>query len=665
MTLQLFELTNRPSRRLPPPPCLYLFTTLFTLILLATSGCTRTSNAPTTSPFLFTQLAPSTKEVIQQLNGSDPPQWIVDVKSTGMALLDMTGKGDWALLLTCGSNLERWKQNEPGFSPLLYRIDDQLNLDPIANSAGIPALKWTSGCAATDLDGDGDDDLLLTGIEGSLLLRNDNGNFVPVHDSGISTNSWCTSAAFGDLDLDGDLDLFICRYLDFPFDSPPENGDEWSCLWENQAVLCGPRGLPASQDLVFENLGDWKFVDRTRDWGFENSTPGYGLAVTIIDLYGDPHPEIFVANDSCPNHLWSRQPDGNWLEDGLLSGLGVSQDLVFENLGDWKFVDRTRDWGFENSTPGYGLAVTIIDLYGDPHPEIFVANDSCPNHLWSRQPDGTWLEDGLLSGLGVDQDGQEQAGMGIAVAGLDSSGGLDLAVTNFERESVNLYQNQGDGTFQDSASRTGLSALTRSTLGWGVGIADFDLNGTPDLFICNGHVYPQADLAEVSPGYLQMDQLLMGRRSKEGNLFFMERNQPIENQTSHVGRCLILADLDRDGDVDAISSSLNGSPHVYRNNSNPNKGNGIDSATVQLRQQETNLHAIGSTIRILDTANSVEYPVLRNSSFQSTGFSTVTLPLDGENEVHRIEVKWTDGGREKFLINKGYQVLDKGRGKKP
>ena len=118
-----------------------------------------------------------------------------------------------------------------------------------------------------------------------------------------------------------------------------------------------------------------------------------------------------------------------------------------------KFVDRTADWGFENSTPGYGLAVTIIDLYGDPHPEIFVANDSCPNHLWSRQPDGNWLEDGLLSGLGVDQDGQEQAGMGIAVAGLDSTGGLDLAVTNFERESVNLYQNQGDGTFQDTASK--------------------------------------------------------------------------------------------------------------------------------------------------------------------------------------------------------------------
>ena len=587
MTLQLTQLTNRPSRRLTSLPCICLFTTLFALILLVTSGCTRSSEEQTTSPSLFTQVAPSTTEVIQQLNGSDPPQWIVDVKSTGMALLNLNEGGDRALLLTCGSNLERWKQNMPGFPPLLYRIDKQLDLVPIADSAGIPALKWTSGCAAADLDGDGDDDLLLTGIEGSMLLRNDNGKFVPVDDSGIITDSWCTSAAFGDLDLDGDLDLFICRYLDFPFSSPPENGDEWSCLWENQPVLCGPRGLPATQDLVFENIGDWKFVDRTSDWGFENSTPGYGLAVTIIDLYGDPYPEIFVANDSCPNHLWSRKPDGNWLEDGLLSGLGV------------------------------------------------------------------------------DQDGQEQAGMGIALAGLDSTGGIDLVVTNFERESVNLYQNQGDGTFHDTASRSGLSALTRSTLGWGVGIADFDLNGTPDLFICNGHVYPQADLAEASPGYRQMDQLLMGIRTNEGTLQFMETNQPIENQTKHVGRCLILADLDQDGDVDAVSSSLNGPPNIYRNNSNPNKGDGVYSATIQLRQKETNSNAIGSTIRILDTAHSVEYPVLRNSSFQSTGSPTVTLPLVSDKAHQRIEVKWPDGSKEIFLINNGYQSLEKGNGQKP
>ena len=565
-----------------------LITALIGWMLFLLAGCTTDiPPADTGDSALFTQLNTSGSENIRQLNGSNPPRWIVDVKSTGMALLNLSREQDRTLLLTCGSTLDRWKKGESGFPPLLFSIDDRMNLTPIEGAAGIPSLPWTSGCAAADLDADGDDDLLLTGIGGSLLLRNENGRFEPVPDSGILTDSWCTSAAFGDLDLDGDLDLFVCRYLDFPFDSPPENGEEWSCLWENQEVLCGPRGLPATQDMVFENLGNWKFADRTRDWGFENAPAGYGLAVTIVDLYGDPHPGIFVANDSCSNHLWVRQKDG------------------------------------------------------------------------------TWLEDGLLSGLGVDQDGQEQAGMGVAIAGLDAAGGLDLAVTNFERESINLYQNIGDGTFQDIAPRSGLSSLTRSTLGWGIGISDFDLDGTPDLFICNGHVYPQADLADVSPGYLQMDQLLMGFRTKSEKLFFKNSNEQIANQRKHVGRCLILADLDKDGDVDAISSSLNGSPNLYRNNTNPNTETGIESANIRLVQSGMNRNAIGATIQILDTPYSVEYPMLRNCSFQSSGFAAVTLPLQNVEKPHRVAVKWPDGMKEIFLITNGPQTLEKGRGQKP
>jgi len=243
-----------------------------------------------------------------------------------MALLDLHGDGKKSLLLTCGSNLDRWNQGLPGFPPLLFQIDDKLNLSPIEDCAGISSLRWTSSCAAADIDGDGDDDLLLTGLDGSLLLENVNGQFRPILDSGIKTTSWCTSAAFGDLDLDGDLDLFICRYLEFPFESPPLHGEEWSCLWENSPVLCGPRGLPPQSDLVFENLGDWKFIDRSVDWGFDRASPGYGLAVTIMNLFGDPHPEIVVANDSCPNHMWTRNEDAVWVEDGLLSGLGVDQD---------------------------------------------------------------------------------------------------------------------------------------------------------------------------------------------------------------------------------------------------------------------------------------------------------------------------------------------------
>jgi hypothetical protein len=570
-------------------PRIRILASLFGFALLTLAGCSSDPLPPKPAPekALFTQLDSPILRTIHQRNGSTPPQWIVDVKSTGMALLNLGEGRPLALLLTCGSDLERWNAGLPGFEPLLFTIDGQLQLTPIPGAAGISPLRWTSGCAAADIDGDGDDDLLLTGIGGSMLYRNEGGQFQPDPDSGILTDSWCTSAAFGDLDLDGDLDLFICRYLDFPFDAPPQNGEEWSCLWENQPVLCGPRGLQASQDLVFENLGDGRFVDRTAEWGFENATPGYGLAVTIADLYGDPHPEIFVANDSCPNQLWSRQENG------------------------------------------------------------------------------TWLEDGLLSGLGVDQDGQEQAGMGIAVAGLDSRGGLDLAVTNFERESINLYQNQENGLFQDIASGTGLAATTRSSLGWGIGIADFNLDQSPDLLISNGHVYPQADSAEVSPGYSQLDQLFLGSRTSGGGIAFSEQKSQIENQTPHVGRGLLLADLDRDGDVDAITSTINGPPHIYRNNTNPRQSEEHQSVAICLSQSGANPQALGSTIRILDTNPAAEYPVLRNTSFQSSGLAEVILPLPMNQASPRVQVKWPDGSRENFLLSGDTVLLQKGLGQNP
>lgn len=554
-------------------------------LLFLLAGCT--GQSPDQRNYLFTQLNPAEPPHYQQLNGSQPAQWIVDVKSTGMALLDLNGDGDLALLLTCGSNLDRWNQGMPSYAPLLFSIDDQLNLVPIDGAAGIPALKWTSGCAAADIDGDGDDDLLLTGIDGSLLLENHNGSFRPFPNSGIETASWCTSASFADLDLDGDLDVYLCRYLDFPFDSPPQHGEDWSCLWENMPVLCGPRGLSAAHDLVFENLGDGKFIDRTVEWGFENARPGYGLAVTIVNLFGSPYPEIFVANDSCPNHLWIRQEDG------------------------------------------------------------------------------TWVEDGLLSGLGVDQDGQEQAGMGIAVAGILPPTGLDLAVTNFERESVNLYANEGEGIFRDVAAATGIAGLTRSTLGWGVGIADFNLDGLPDIFISNGHVYPQADSAEVSPGYAQYDQLFLGERQNTQKLYFKESNALIRHHKKNVGRCLILADLDSDGDIDAISSTLNGSPLIYRNNTDPYADTTKRSVSIKLKQSGFNTEAIGSTVRVLENSQPFEIPVIRQSSFQSSGYSQVIFPLTGSGNLHHVQVKWTDGSMENFPITGRVEILQKGTGKKP
>ncbi|MDE0960398.1 MAG: VCBS repeat-containing protein [Planctomycetota bacterium] len=535
----------------------------------------------------FVLLEPTSMEgfssVIQRC-GVIPPQGIVDVKSTGLALLDIDSDGRTEILLTSGSTSARFQMQKAGFPSFWFRQAEghDFKVEPIADISQFPPMKWSCGVAAADLDGDGDDDLLLTGIGELQLLENIDGRWNPVTDSGLSAEGWCTSAAFGDLDLDGDLDLYVCRYLDYDFESPPRHGAEWSCLWENRPVLCGPRGLPALPDLVFENLGGLKFQEVTQQWGFTPDSTGYGLAVTIIDLYGDPHPEIFVANDSCPNHLWS--------------------------------------------------------------------------YSQSRR----WSEDGLLSGIAVDEDGQEQAGMGIGVGDLDADGKLDLVVTNFERESLNLYINQGDGTFRDEAATRGLAAASRPMLSWGVAVADLDLDGLADLFVANGHVYPEADQVPSSAGYQQSDQYWLARRSGD-RVRFEEQIDESLRQQKHLGRCAALCDLDRDGDLDVLSTSLNGAPHLLINHASET----ASSIRVRLQQDGLNRQGIGASVGLRNEGRWIPYPVLRQSSFQTSSEAEVILATDwiAGSGLLQLEVRWPDGKRESFSVGrKGLFTLHRGSG---
>ena len=553
------------------------------LLLGSICGCTARVADPDVKP--WAGLQPLNSELFRELrqrSGEIPPRGIVDVKSTGLAVLDVDADGQQEILLTSGSTPERFLAGLPGFPPILLGHQGDLDYQVLAGAAGLPDLPWCSGVAAADLDGDGDDDLLLTGIGESVLFENKAGQFHRVEDSGIQTPGWNTSAAFGDLDLDGDLDLYICRYLSYDFASPPIHGDEWSCLWENQQVLCGPRGLPPLHDLVFENL------------------------------------------------------------DGL------------------HFQEVTEEWGFASTEAGYSLAVTIVDLHGDAHPEIFVANDSSPNHLWSREAPSVWREEGLLSGVGVDQDGQEQAGMGVGVGDLDGDGTLDLVVTNFERESLNLYLNNGDGTYRDEASRRGLAAASRPMLSWGVGVQDLNLDGLLDIFVANGHVYPQADQVASSPGYLQRDQVWLAEQT-QGKIRFEQKDTAEASFPEHAGRCAVFSDLDRDGDIDVVTSSLNGAPLLYRNTTAP----GCGSLQLRLQQPGLNRQALGAIVTIEQNQRRTTMAVLRQSSFQSSLDATLIIGTSTTSEDQPVEVRvrWPEGELEWFsLVRRGSFTLVRGEG---
>ncbi len=508
-----------------------------------------------------------------QRGGEDPPRTILDVKSIGLATLDFDLDGRLDLFLTAGSTLERFNRGDPGFSCRLYRNLGGMRFEEVIDRGGLPEFRWASGVAAGDLDGDGRDDLIVTGLGADrVFLRRDAG-FHEVTDAGLSQEGWSTSAALADLDLDGDLDLYVARYLDIDPLDPPIHGGDRSCLWESQEVICGPRGIPPTTDSVYSGNGDGTFRDVTAEWGFDQNRPGYGLAVVIADLIGDRVPEIFVANDSSPNFLWSREGDH-------------------------------------------------------------------------------WRDIGFVSGVSVDLDGEEQAGMGADVGDLDGDGRLDLAVTNFERENENLYRGTASGSFFDRAEAWGISRSSRPTLSWGIGIEDFDLDGQLDLFVANGHVYPESNFVSSSPGYAQRDQFYRRVSPPGKQPRFQEQGEEWGISGKAVSRGALFADLDDDGDVDIVVSHLNAAPALYENLG----ASGASSLQLELEQPGSkNREAIGAVVSVQFGSWRFVDSVQRQSSFLSSGEARLTrgIPPSLAKIAGEATVRWPEGAEEKFPLPAG------------
>lgn len=530
---------------------------------------------PSDDGWTFVDIAAEAGLDFEQRSGTAQQEFIVEVKSTGVAVLDYDGDGRRDLFFTAGSTIERAREGKPGYGCRLYRNLGSMRFEDVTEAAGLGGIGWACGAAAADFTGDGKDDLVVTCFGPDRVYHNrGDGTFEDVTErAGLASNGWSSSAAFGDLDGDGDLDLYISGYLKFDLSNPPVHGKGFSCLWRDRVVMCGPRGMEAEPDFVYANRGDGTFEDRSEAWGLRKVKPQFALGVAIADWVGDGRPDIFVANDSCPNYL-------------------------LENRG-------TKE-----------------------RPQLD--------------------EVGFIAGVSFDTDGQEQAGMGIAVADVDGNGLLDLAVTNFSGEANNLYLNQGDDLFFDEAEPWGIAAAGKEALSWGMTFADFDHDGRLDLFVANGHVYPQADEVSDSLGYGQRDHLFVGvRPSSSSRDRFEECGARLGMTLVKVSRGSAHVDLDDDGDLDLVVCHLNDRPALYENR----LGTGAKSLLVALEQPGPNHQALGAKVRYRIGERTGLVPVLRQSSFQASHDERVHLGLgSGAPEGSHAIVEWPDGTREKFEI---------------
>jgi hypothetical protein len=328
---------------------------------------------------------------------------------------------------------------------------------------------------------------------------------------------------------------------------------------------------------------------------------------------------------------------------------------LFRNLGRKK-GDRPGQPRFQDVTvqaglakvPGPGLGVYCADFDGDGWPDIFVADDQKPNHLWMNQRTGTFTEEALLRGIGVDEMGQTQSGMGVAVGDVDNNGLLDVYVTNLTGEHNTLWlQGPGRGQFQDRTASKGLLVSAWRATGWGTVMRDFDQDGWLDIAVANGRVTRASGnltpaLGEHFQYYGERNQLF---RNDQGRRFrdISAANRPFSG-TPNVARGLASGDLDGDGAVDLVVSTIAGKAQVFRNVA-PNRGHWL---VVRAFDPRLNRDAYGAEVRVQIGASQWLRVVNPGDSFQSSSDPRVYFGFGNEHHYDGIHVRWPDGLTELF-----------------
>lgn len=472
------------------------------------------------------------------------------------------------------------------------------------------------GVAVFDYDGDGKLDLFLANGAtmddpergpGSRLFRNlGEWRFRDVtEDVGIALRRWAMGVTVGDYDGDGDEDLYV------------------TCFGPNVML----------RNDVSRN---GKFTDATESTGTGDSR--WGTSAAFADLDGDRDLDLYVTNylEFDPKKVPDRKGQFFMGVDVFAGprGLTPQQDVLYENLGDGRFRDITAKSGVARERPGYGLGVVTLDADADGKLDVYVGNDSTENFLFKNRGKLEFTDIGVAAGVAANYDGATQATMGIAVADVDGNGLPDLFSTNFSSDTNTLHLNRGAGWFDDRTSQFGLGMVSRRFLGWGVAFADFDLDGDQDLFVANGHVYPEATVDSMDSDYEQVPLVF----ERHGKRFRVARDAGAPLAVPRSARSVAAGDLDGDGDVDVVMTVLNAPVILLRNDSAASGG----ALVVELRDATGSPRHPGAMIE-LTAEGVIAHRWIGGGSFQSVDTPAAHFALPPAVESAKLKIVWPDG----------------------
>jgi len=457
-----------------------------------------------------------------------------------------------------------------------------------------------------------------------LYKNNRDGTFTDVTaKSGLGRTGWQTGVCVGDYDSDGWDDLFCC-------------------FW--------------AHNILFHNNGDGTFTDVTKRAGVYDEKIRWGAGCTFLDYDRDGHLDLFVCNYikfDAPQTASEPAPC-QWKGISVMCGprgLPGDTNVLFHNNGDGTFTDVSEKSGILKPGPRYSITAVSYDFDNDGWPDIYVAVDSQPSILFHNNHDGTFTDVGVISGCAYSEDGHEQAGMGVGVADYDCDGWLDIFKTNFADDTVNLYHNNGDGSFSDVGFSSGLAANTRY-VGWGCGFLDYDNDGWPDLMQINGHVYPEIAGHDVGQSY--KNPRLVYKNLGKGQFKDVSAQMGPGITEYFSSRGAAFGDYNNDGAIDVLILNMNDPPSLLRNDG----GNAQNWIKLKLIGTKCNRTAIGARVRVVTGTHAQIDEVHSGSSVMSQGDLRLHFGVGKAQIIDFIEVKWpTTQKVEKFTQVKPNQIL--------
>lgn len=523
--------------------------------------------------------------------GDSRKRYIIEEVGCGVALFDYDNDG-WLDIFFVNGTRDDILPRDQGTNFLFHNNRDGTFTD-VTQQAGLVRSGWGQGCCIGDYDNDGYDDLVVTYWGGIVLYHNNgDGTFTDVTEkAGLAQpgplKRWNTGCCFVDHDRDGHLDLFVANYVNFDPRIAPSPGSNQYCSYFGIPVGCGPQGMSGGSNILYHNRGNGTFEDVSERSG--------------VSLPSGPFTPTFV-ND-------------HWIPTGA-----------------------------------YGLGVSAADFDNDGWPDIYVACDTAPSRFYHNNHDGTFSEVGREIGCALNENGTAQGGMGVAIGDYDCDGWLDIVKTNYSDQTANVYHNNGNGTFYDAVFQAGLGANT-NYLGWGVGLFDFDNDGWMDIFMSNGHVFPEVDTRKLHVNFRQKKLVYKNM----GNGKFSDISSTVGSAVTdlHSSRGAAFGDFDNDGDVDVVVVNMNEPPSLLRNDCHT-KNNWIKIKCIGTKSNRT---AIGARVRVVTGSHSQINEVMSGSSYVSQNDLRLHFGLGKARKLDLIEVRWPLGLVESFKNIEANQLL--------